>query len=355
MKSVDKQIRSREQNDRLNQKERSLQKETLESYPVNVILPTGTECNNRCIFCTDRSPGSSRRYSNLSFEEWRSLCQPLEYATTVGLYGWGEPLVNPDYERMFDHVAEHFPGIEINISTNGILMDGKWAEKFVSYGKVTVNVSLNAAYSKTYRVLSGSDRFDTITENILRLVKLRKRQAKEDPPLLVLSFVAITENIVELPDFVRLAAKLGVDKVVVQDLMLLDESLRKYSLTPFAEFAKSMFLVALQAAREAGIQLIPFVPVDFLPTDSDSFDEKGKLEREKSAELCLEPWTYLRISSDGGVQLCCYSNQILGNLHQQTLTDIWNGDKFRYYRGKVNSPDPPEECRRCPRKLGMSL
>jgi radical SAM protein with 4Fe4S-binding SPASM domain len=233
-------------------------------------------------------------------------------------------------------------------------MNGKWTKKFASCQRLTVNVSLNAASPETYRLLSQRDEFDRIIENIKRLIQLRNG-TNRNSSLVVLSFVAIKENIAELPDFVRLAAQLGVDKVIVQDLILLNQGLRKHSLTPYAEFAKSIFLVALNTAREVGVKLIPFVPVHFFPTDSDSFEENGKLDRKKSVELCIEPWIYLRIAMDGGVQLCCYSNENMGNLHKQSLTDIWNGEKFRHYRTRVNSSDPPEDCRKCPKKVGMSL
>ena len=78
MSSKEGKIRIREKNDNLNQEERSVQKEILESFPVNVISPTGTRCNNRCIFCTDRSPETLSHYSDLPFEKWVKLSEPLE-------------------------------------------------------------------------------------------------------------------------------------------------------------------------------------------------------------------------------------------------------------------------------------
>jgi len=347
-------IKVREENNRLNEEERTLQKEILESYPVNVILPTGTKCNNRCIFCSDRSPQTLSRYSELSFEKWIRLCEPLKYATSLGLYGWGEPLLNPDYEKMFDYVVKNFPGIEINVSTNGILINGKWIKKFVSCENISLNISLNASNSKTYKLLTQSDQFNKIIENIQRLIELKRNENKNSPQT-ISSFVAIKENIVELPDFVRLAARLGVDRVVVQDLILLNESLRKHSLTPYAEFARSIFLVALKTAQESGVHLIPFVPVYFLPTDSNSFVEDEKIERKVSTELCIEPWIYLRVSSEGEVKLCCYSEEVMGNLSRDKLSDIWNGEKYRYFRRQVNSDNLPEDCKKCPKKVGMTL
>ena len=354
MGSEEEKIRIREKNDKLNQEERPAQKEVLESFPVNVISPTGTRCNNRCIFCTDRSPETLSHYSDFPFEKWVKLSEPLEYATSLGLYGWGEPLFNPDYEKMFDYVVENFAGIEINITTNGILMNGKWTEKFSSYDRLSINVSLNAANARTYKLLSGNDQFDRIIENIRRIKDLGGKRGKGSPEI-VLSFVAIKENIVELPDFVRLASNLGIRRVVVQDLIILNEGLRAHSLTPYADFAKSIFLVALDLAKEKGILLIPFVPVYFLPTDSDAFVEDGKLERKNTAGFCHEPWTYLRISSEGEIKPCCFSDETMGNLYQEKLAEIWNGKKYRYLRKYVNSQELPEDCKRCPKKVGVTL
>lgn len=346
-------IRFRQENGRLNEEERSLQKEILKSYPINVVLPTGTRCNNRCIFCTDRSPQNSFGYADFPFEDFVKLCEPLEYATSVGLYGWGEPLLNPDYEKMFDYVVENVPGIEITVSTNGISMNNQWAHKFASTESLTINISLNAATAKTYLHLSQNDQFDRITENIRRLIHLRNRNNRNSPQV-ALSFVAIKENITELPDFVRLSAQLGVDRVVVQDLILLNETLREHSLTPFAEFAKSIFGVTLDTAREVGVHLLPFVPVYFLPVDSESFDADRRLEMNISTQVCIEPWIYLRVSAEGVVKICCYSNESMGNMYTQTLAEIWNGEKYRYFRNRVNTGNLPEDCRRCPKKVGLT-
>lgn len=354
MALAEEKIKIREENNRLNEEERTLQKEVLKSYPINIILPTGTRCNNRCIFCTDRSPKTASRYSDLSFDNFVRLCEPLEYAASVGLYGWGEPLFNPGYEKMFDYVVQNYPGIEISISTNGILMNGMWTEKFARCDNLSINISLNAAGAKTYKLLAQNDQFDRIVGNIKRITELKKKE-NNIFPLMILSFVAMKENIAELPDFIRLAGKLGVDKVVVQDLILLDESLRSHSLTPYTELAKSFFLVALKNAQRIGVHLLPLVPVDFLPTDSESFQEDGNLESKTSFQTCLDPWIYFRVSSVGEIKTCCYSDQIMGNLYKESLPDIWNGEKYRYFRRKVNTPDLPEDCRKCPKKVGMTL
>jgi radical SAM protein with 4Fe4S-binding SPASM domain len=45
----------------------------------------------------------------------------------------------------------------------------------------------------------------------------------------------------------------------------------------------------------------------------------------------------------------------MGNLSRDKLSDIWNGEKYRYFRRQVNSDNLPEDCKKCPKKVGMTL
>ena len=40
---------------------------------------------------------------------------------------------------------------------------------------------------------------------------------------------------------------------------------------------------------------------------------------------CRAPWEWIQVLSNGDVRPCCFSSQKLGNLHQETLQEIWNG------------------------------
>jgi MoaA/NifB/PqqE/SkfB family radical SAM enzyme len=72
-------------------------------------------------------------------------------------------------------------------------------------------VSINAATRETFRTISGRDAFESVTEGLRLLVRLRRELRV--PIEILVSFILMRRNINELNDFIRLAADLGVDGV----------------------------------------------------------------------------------------------------------------------------------------------
>lgn len=318
-----------------NLKEQRAGREILQSAPVTVIVPTGSKCNVKCVFCTDRSPGTSYQYKNLSFDSFLRFASPLRKAKSVGLYGWGEPLVNRDYERIFDYVASEFYGIEIYVTTNGILLDDRWATKFLDYEPTRLTISVNAATRQTYRDILKADSFDRVVSNTRNLLELRRQRGRRRPTV-TLSFVSIVPNIMELPDFVDLAADLGADHVLVQDFKVLEEGQEIYSLVNSPERARRYYEEGQARASQRGIGLSTFQPVSY-------FDDHDPTD-------CFDPWESFRVAENGDVYPCCYSGHVMGNVLQQSVEEIWNGAEYRDYRRRVNTSDPPVECQRCTKK-----
>jgi radical SAM protein with 4Fe4S-binding SPASM domain len=40
---------------------------------------------------------------------------------------------------------------------------------------------------------------------------------------------------------------------------------------------------------------------------------------------CSYPWTWMMVAADGDVKPCCYSARSMGNLHEATVDEVWNG------------------------------
>ena len=140
----------------------------------------------------------------------------------------------------------------------------------------------------------------------------------------------------ELPDFVDLAADIGADYVLVQDFKVLEPGQEELSLYFEPELAASSFRLAQERARERSIMFSTFQPTLYL--DSDSSTD------------CFDPWECVRIGENGDVFPCCYSEHVMGNVLRQSLDEVWNGNEFREYRRRVNTDDPPKECRSCVKK-----
>lgn len=373
MDNSDKALASRpqqlEQNRRLNLAEQCAQLETLQSKPLHVAVPTGDRCNLRCIFCTDRGPSSPSEYTDQTFDRFLRFTEPLDGALLAQLYGWGEPFVNPEYERMFDYVAEHFASTRIYVSTNGVLLTGKWIDKLLAYGKCLVNVSLNAATPETYAQITQSNLFHRVVDNVRHLMRAREEKKATDL-VVTLSFVAIKPNIHELPGFIELSDELGIRYVVLQDLNILEESHLQLFLGEEEEQARQAFLAAAELARTRGIYLDSFThyPGTYFMQDRSECthidlprDCLSVWEQDDDAPFypqpgeCYEPWMTFLLSQNGAVTTCCRAREVMGNLLEQSFEEIWNGEVYRAYRRTINTFRPPEPCTTCPVKTGHDI
>jgi MoaA/NifB/PqqE/SkfB family radical SAM enzyme len=342
----------------LNRLETVFQKPALISSPPVLQLPTGTRCNLRCSFCTERGPGVAERYADLTLDDFIPMSEGLNWASVVQLWGWGEPFLNPSYPAIFDYVTKNYPGIEINISTNGTLLDEAWQRKLLEYGNISVNVSINAATRKSYRRITGKDLFARLGENLRLFRKMREEYRGRARVLLSVSFVVIEENIQEIADFIDLAADFGADHVQFMDLMHITSSSPGISAAPHGEAVRERLAEALARAAARGIgvgSFLPYAENDYLALDRYGIGAPVSGDGAcLQVKPCYEPWKTMLICSDGTATLCCRSGVVTGNLRKSGLVAVWNSDVYRHYRETVNSPSPPVVCRSCPVKMGIS-
>jgi radical SAM protein with 4Fe4S-binding SPASM domain len=64
--------------------------------------------------------------------------------------------------------------------------------------------------------------------------------------------------------------------------------------------------------------------------------------------LCYAPFNTLRFNEDGNVTTCCLNTEdVLGNLFENSLTEIINGEERKSLQKRIKSRDLPEGCRFC--------
>lgn len=40
---------------------------------------------------------------------------------------------------------------------------------------------------------------------------------------------------------------------------------------------------------------------------------------------CRYPWTWMMVTADGAVKPCCFASMSMGNLHEASVDQVWNG------------------------------
>ena len=187
----------------------------LESYPWNVSLPVADLCNARCTFCNSWLRGKSF----LTVESLGMYAEVLPYARLIGIQGHGEPLANPEIDRVLRGIAALIDKrAQGYIITNGVFLEKHLPLLLAS--RITVfNVSLNATTEQTHDVVMGLGRhkLKSILQIIHKIVQIR--DTKRPELQVTISMVLTSDNIHEAADFVRLGNELNVNRIYLRTLM----------------------------------------------------------------------------------------------------------------------------------------
>lgn len=62
---------------------------------------------------------------------------------------------------------------------------------------------------------------------------------------------------------------------------------------------------------------------------------------------CLNPFLHLHISNDGTAKACCVANIPFGNINEQSLEEIWNGEAINKLRDKFRGGKTDPRCAVC--------
>jgi MoaA/NifB/PqqE/SkfB family radical SAM enzyme len=73
----------------------------------------------------------------------------------------------------------------------------------------------------------------------------------------------------------------------------------------------------------------------------DTFGGKGHAK-------CHVAWGSAVVMGNGDVAVCCVPRTTIGNLHVNSMEEIWNGPHYQEFRKRVNSPSPPPQSDACP-------
>lgn len=115
------------------------QKRNMLRFMVEIV----NHCNLNCVGCGHFSPLADAYY--LSIEEFQRDCERLSYLSggvveRIEIMG-GEPLLHPNVIKFIEVSRTYFQG-EINLSTNGILVDKQPEEFFLACAKYDVSLAI---------------------------------------------------------------------------------------------------------------------------------------------------------------------------------------------------------------------
>lgn len=327
--------RQRSMNAVLNDFETLNQTATVLSFPRRMYFELTRRCNLRCFMCPHTFEPILQE--DIDVQLLDKLLKWLKACDSLWLHGLGESLLRND-------LAEIPPWIGTGLVTNGTLLTEDKARALLERPLDHLRVSIDAASEETYARIRGEEHLGLVLKNLRRLKQLQA-SAGVDRPLVDIVFVAMRENIRELPQLVRIAAQEGIPMITVQRLTVYDDSYSGQSLWWEKDLFNQVLLEAKLLAEELGVFLGGHGGFAEKDRGSTEMTQPGLV---KNWGECLEPWVFMYVMNTGEVNGCTYPAPILGDLNKEDPAEIWNGPRFRSWRRTVNNGNTIDFCRYCP-------
>jgi radical SAM protein with 4Fe4S-binding SPASM domain len=278
-------------------------------FPALIQLQTINACNASCIMCPYplfKKEFPRGRMDDALFDKIiAEIAERPEVRTFVPMLQ-NEPFLD---KKLFDRIARFKQltrgRVEVELVTNGAFLTAEAIERIREVELDVLDISLDAVSRATYeRIRIGLD-FDDVIAGVERVI-----DAELPHTSLFVRMVKLRDNAHEVRKFAERWRARGVPVFVytannrVGALPEFDDKLR---------LTREQVPVLHRIGRRAARAWLGHCPAPFATTD---------------------------ILHDGSVLLCAHDwarKEILGNVRDQTIAEIWNGERMREIRAAVHA------------------
>ena len=232
----------------------------------------------------------------------------------IVLYHGGEPLLNRNFYSMVARIKDINNSIYIKTVSNGMALTKKHAEDILNCGIDSIEFSLDGESpeeSQLVRVRSNTPR---IIKNIKELIMLKKMRNAVKPEIYISTTQFLRDkNLTESPG---------------------DPDVPVWLKQEFEDHVDYKTTYGLKWPHMGNSGKFDFLKPVITP-DSDE---------------CDHIINTLTVRADGSVVPCCFdltSKLVMGDILEESLTDIWNGQKYSMLRESIKLKQYISICNTC--------
>lgn len=327
----------------------------MDALPRMVFIEVTNRCNLLCETCP-RTYFSREPLKTLTFAEFSAIADQFPEMRRCALHGIGEPLLNRELPEMIAYLKGR--GVEVLFNSNGTLLTPAWQEALARSGLDQFRCSVDGARPETYARIRGADLLRKVIAGLAGLAQTKAR-LNAVAPQISLWCVATSENIAELPELVRLAARIGVPEVYLQRMVFFaGDAVEQYGM---ARHDLAIFDSApnQQEAIIAECEVLSAeLGIAFHASGARNLRDSLAAQRPAEAapwRACMRPWTTAYVTANGNCLPCCispfstadYDSLLMGNLFERPFAEIWNDAAYRTFRTRLLSTEPNHACASC--------
>jgi len=310
-----------------------------------------SRCPFRCIFCTRASLRGAGEH--LDFGLYRRLITELSRPRVVRLNYAGESGHYPQLAEAVALASHTGADVELVTALATLRMDRLLCS--LEAGLTRLTVSLHTLIPERFRRIYGFSSLGAMQERLGQVIRWRDDAGLNF--ILDLAFVAMQDNLDELPSIAHFAEAHRIPVVAVHPLIGRDalplgaaaEHLPDGSLSPaFRERILEAVETARGVAPGVSIQLSSHEMAVSRALDAKAQPWPGPLPPGARIGGCDQsPFDSVHVLSDGRVVACeVTEHRTLGDLNRSSLTEIWRGEAYRAFRQRhLDGKD--SDCWRC--------
>ncbi len=323
---------------------------------TKLYVEVTTACNLDCIMCVrrvwrERAGAMSRHTFAALMEQVADLPAP----PTIHLSGFGEPMTHP-YFLEFVRMAKA-TGAAVEVTSNGTLLDSAMAGSLIDLDLNRLVVSVDGVTAARYEGIRERGCFTRVIDNLRQLKRMRlRRSGRHGNPQLALAFVAMQENIDDLPHLPALATQVGAWEILVSNVVPHNAEME----------GQILYRAALNACAYRASRWSPALSLPKLDIDPRTLEPlHGAFNSTASIRLLDAPLSarsdycrfahqgYAAIRWDGEVSPCLslmhdhpeyihgrrkdITHHTMGNILNTPLRAIWEGESFSQFRSRLRA------------------
>lgn len=290
----------------------------LESPLIVQIFPVYA-CNFKCEYCIHAVDMEKRGFISectmMDFDLYKKAIDDMsrfgKKVKMLRFAAMGEPLLHPQIADMVKYAREKDVASSVEIVTNGALLSHELSDALIDAGLSRLRISLEGLSSDDYEKHCGKAvDYDQLKEQIEYFYTGKKE---------TVVYIKIIDYMVKTKE---------------------QES----------EFYRSFERITDQIAIEHLTPTIDEIDYSAMAEGTD-LDKPQNGEEILNPQICPMPYYFMQVNPDGNIVACCNTKYpgIIGNIKEQSLYDIWNGEAYNRFRYKMldGVKQASEACGKC--------
>ena len=299
-----------------------------------------------------------------TFADLMDQVRELDAPPTIHMSGFGEPLTHPDFLELVRLAKE--TGAKVELTTNGMLLTKDISQALIELNLDRLVVSVDGATAAHFEDIRDRGSFELVVENLMELKRQRiRKRGKHGDPQLGLAFIAMRDNIDDLPLLPTLAFLAGAWEIIVSNLIPHTAEMEKQIL-----YGKALNAVTYRASRWSPDISLPKLDVSAETAGAliGAFNSSASISlldarlNERNDFCRFAQWGYSAVRWDGEVSPCLsllhdhpeyihgrrkeITRHRFGNIAETRLKHIWESSEYVQFRQKLRD-FPFSPCSTC--------